>query len=395
MIMNRSVRARVLLRAAAMLVLAACSAPRVTAQPGAPIQSAVHKFTVNRVVDGLQFPWSIAFLPNGDMLVTEKPGRLRRVVNGQLQPEPISGTPTVWYRGQGGLLEVAPHPKFASNSLLYISYSKPSADGATATTALIRGKLQGNALVDVQELFVADAYTRAGQHFGAKIAFDSAGYVYMSVGDRGAPPSGNLEQHPAQNPANHQGTIIRLHDDGRVPANNPFVGQQGKRAEIWSYGHRNPQGLVVHPQTQQVWDVEHGPRGGDELNAVQPGRNYGWPVITYGINYSGTSITNERVRAGMEQPVRFWVPSIATSGLMVYTGEAFPQWKGSFFVGGLAGQQLARVMVDGAQFVSEETLLKDAVGRIRDVRQGPNGFIYLAIDKDGGEGSIVRLEPVK
>ncbi len=375
----------------AALALTACTSSNLPAQFAMQHAGSV-AFNVVPVVDGLRFPLSMAFLPNGDMLVTEKAGTLRRVSKGVLNPTPISGVPEVHSRGQGGLHEVAVHPQFATNNVVYLAYAKMLESG-TATTVLLRARLNGNALVDVKEIFVAQTNSRAGAHFGGRIAFDKDGYLYLSVGDRGAAPSGDLAAHPAQNPGNHQGTIVRLHDDGRVPTDNPFVGQAGKLPEIWSYGHRNPQGLAVHPTTGAIFDAEHGPRGGDELNLVQKGKNYGWPVITYGINYNGTPITEERTRPGMEQPVKYWVPSIATSGLMVYTGDKFPAWKGSLFVGGMAGQQVARVTLDGTKFKSEETLLKEVVGRVRDVRQGPDGLIYLAIDKDGGPASIVRLEP--
>ena len=376
----------------ASAVLSACA---VALPAQIPTQRAGNvSFNVVSVVDGLSFPLSMAFLPDGEMLVTTKGGTLRRVKNGVLNPTPVSGVPAVHSRGQGGLHEVALHPNFAQNRVIYLAHAK-MLENEKATTVLLRARLEGNALVDVKEIFVAKTDSRAGAHFGGRIAFDADGFLYLSVGDRGAPPSGNLEAHPAQNPGNHQGTIVRLHDDGRVPADNPFVGQAGKLPEIWSYGHRNPQGLVVHPTTGAIFDTEHGPRGGDELNLVQKGKNYGWPVVTYGINYSGTPITEERTRPGMEPPLKYWVPSIATSGLLVYTGDKFPAWRGSLFVGGMAGQQLARVTLNGNAFASEETLLKDVVGRIRDVRQGPDGFIYLAIDKDGGPGSVLRLEPAR
>ncbi len=378
----------------AAALLAACTAPPVPAQEASQVQRAAdHSFRVVNVVDGLALPLSLAFLPNGDMLVTEKAGQLRRVRNGVLDPTPISGVPEVHSRGQGGLHEVTPHPQFATNGILYLAYAKVL-DNGRATTVLARGRLEGNALVDLREIFVAETNSQFGQHFGGRIVFDKDGFLFLSVGDRGMPPSGDLEAHPAQNPGNHHGTIVRLHDDGRVPADNPFVNQAGKRPEIWSYGHRNPQGLTIDPSTGVLWETEHGPRGGDELNTPEKGKNYGWPVITYGINYNNTPITDERTRPGMEQPVKYWVPSIATSGLMVYTGDKFPAWKGNLFVGGLAGEQLARVTVNGKTVQGEETLLKGVVGRIRDVRQGPDGFIYLAIDKNGGAGTVVRLEPV-
>ncbi|MCU0616301.1 MAG: PQQ-dependent sugar dehydrogenase [Gemmatimonadaceae bacterium] len=348
-------------------------------------------FRVVPVADGIRYPLSVAFLPDSSLLVAEKFGTLRRVRGGVVSA-PIVGVPSVYTGGQGGLHEVALHPDFVSNGLVYLAYAKALNDGL-ATTALARGRLEGDTLRDVQELFVARTDSRAGQHFGGRIAFDGAGHLFLSVGDRGASPSGDLERHPAQDLSNHQGTIVRLTLDGAVPPDNPFVTTPNARPEIWSYGHRNPQGLVYDAASGTLWETEHGPRGGDELNRVRAGANYGWPVITYGRNYSGTSITSERERAGMEQPVTYWVPSIATSGLLVYTGGAFPAWRGSLFVGGLAGEQLARVSVDGVRKTGEETLLRGSVGRIRDVRQGPDGFIYLALDRDGGPGTIVRLEP--
>jgi len=337
----------------------------------------------------------MAFLPNGDMLVTERPGRLRIVRSGVLQAEPIAGVPAVRAQGQGGLLEVALHPDFAQNRLIYLTFSKPNADGSEGTTALVRGRFDGRRLTDVEELFEAKAWSSGGNHFGSRIAFDGNGHLFMTVGDRGASPDpATVNRHPAQDLSNHQGTVIRLHDDGRVPDDNPFVGRAGALPEIWSYGHRNLQGLAIHPETGDLWNDEHGPQGGDELNLVLPGRNYGWPVIGYGLQYGGSVIHASTHRAGMEQPRHYWVPSIATSGLMIYTGDAFPGWKGSVFVGGLNGQQLARLTLDGQRVTGEETVL-EGIGRIRDIRQGPNGFIYLAIDaRRGGATPIVRLEPI-
>jgi glucose/arabinose dehydrogenase len=348
-------------------------------------------FRVVPVVDNLRFPLSVAFLPSGDLLVAEKAGTLRRVSQG-VASAPIRGVPPVWSRGQGGLHEVALHPDFAENGLVYLAYAKETAAGAT--TALARGRLDGNALQDVEDLFVASTNSAAGEHFGGRIAFDQAGHLFLSVGDRGASPSGDLARHPAQDRANHQGTIVRLTLDGAVPADNPFVGEAGVRPEIWSYGHRNPQGLVFDPATGTLWSTEHGPRGGDELNVIAPGRNYGWPVITFGVNYSGTTITRDTAQAGLEQPAHYWVPSIATSGLALYTGAAFPVWQGSLMAGGLAGEQVARLSLAGSRVTAEQTLLRGQVGRIRDVRQGPDGLLYLAIDRDGGPGTVIRLEPV-
>ena len=375
----------------AALVLCATSVAAQTAQPALQ-RSVYYDFRVVTVVEGLINPWSIAFLPGGDMLVTERPGRLRIVRNGTLLPNPVEGVPAVFARGQGGLLEVVPHPQFSTNRLIYLSYSKPYPDSG-ATTAVARARFENDRLTDVKDIFVAQS--RGAGHYGCRLAFDRNGMLYLTVGDRQAPPSGNLEAHPAQNVTDHHGTINRIHDDGRVPQDNPFVNRAGARPEIWTYGHRNPQGLAIHPETGDVWATEHGPQGGDELNLIRPGLNYGWPVIGYGVNYrTGRAIHEGTHREGMEQPVHFWVPSIATSGLLFYTGDKFPEWRGSVFVGGMNGQQLARLTLNGQRVRSEETLLQ-GLGRIRDVRQGPDGFIYLAIDdRDGKPTPVVRLEPV-
>ena len=351
-----------------------------------------HNYRVVTVAEGLVNPWSIAFLPGGDMLVTERPGRLRIVRDGQLLPDPVPGVPNVLAQGQGGLLDVAVHPDFATNRLIYLSFSKPVAGSEGATTAVVRGRFEDDRLQDVEEIFEAESRGRG--HYGSRIAFDGNGYVFITVGDRQAPSTGDLEAHPAQDLSNHHGTIIRLHDDGRVPADNPFVNRPGARPEIWSYGHRNAQGLAFHPATGDLWSNEHGPQGGDEMNLIVAGANYGWPVIGHGVNYrSGTPIHEGTQREGMEPAVHFWVPSIGTSGLMVYTGDRFPEWRGDMFVGGLAAQHLARLELDGNRIAGQETLVA-GLGRIRDVRQGPDGYIYLAVDHRGGEPTaIVRLEP--
>lgn len=372
---------------ATAVLVAACASP-LSCQTGVQ-RSDHHAYVVVPVAEPLEHPWSIAFLPGGDMLVTERPGRLRIVRDGVLLPDPVPGVPEVYARGQGGLLDVMPHPDFATNRLVYLSYSKPVDGGDNSTTAVIRGRLDNDRLVDVEEIF--EAVSRGRGHYGSRLAFDADGYLFVTVGDRQAAPRGDLETHPAQDLSNHHGTINRLHDDGRVPADNPFVDSAGARPEIWSYGHRNPQGLAIHPETGDLWADEHGPQGGDELNLVLPGRNYGWPVIGYGVNYgSGSPIHESTHREGMEQPVHFWVPSIATSGLMIYTGDRFPAWRGNVFVGGLDGQQLARITLEGRRAVDEETLVR-RMGRIRDVRQGPDGYIYLATDED--DGAVLRLEP--
>ncbi|NNF38238.1 MAG: PQQ-dependent sugar dehydrogenase [Gemmatimonadetes bacterium] len=341
-------------------------------------------FRVTTVVEGLEHPWGMAFLPGGDMLVTERPGRLRVVRNGALVEAPVSGVPEVWSRGQGGLLDVALHPDFESTGWVYLSYSKPG-PGGTATTAVVRGRFDGSALSDVEEIFEADAFTENGVHFGSRLAFDGEDHLFVSIGDRG-------ERDQAQNPLNHQGTIVRLHDDGRVPADNPFVGRADVRPEIWATGIRSPQGLAFRPGTDQLWETEHGPRGGDELNIIRPEVNYGWPTITYGINYNGTPVGDGISEApGLEQPVHYWVPSIATSGLAFYEGDAFPEWRGSAFVGGLAAVHLARLTLQGDAVVSGEELLADRGQRIRDVRVGPDGLIYVLVDS--GRAPLWRLEP--
>ncbi|MBT8336596.1 MAG: PQQ-dependent sugar dehydrogenase [Gemmatimonadetes bacterium] len=341
-------------------------------------------FRVTTVVEGLEHPWGMAFLPGGDMLVTERPGRLRVVRNGALVEAPVSGVPEVWSRGQGGLLDVALHPDFESTGWVYLSYSKPG-PGGTATTAVVRGRFDGSALSDVEEIFEADAFTENGVHFGSRLAFDGEDHLFVSIGDRG-------ERDQAQNPLNHQGTIVRLHDDGRVPADNPFVGRADVRPEIWATGIRSPQGLAFRPGTDQLWETEHGPRGGDELNIIRPEVNYGWPTITYGINYNGTPVGDGISEApGLEQPVHYWVPSIATSGLAFYEGDAFPEWRGSAFVGGLAAVHLARLTLEGDAVVSGEELLADRGQRIRDVRVGPDGLIYVLVDS--GRAPLWRLEP--
>jgi len=339
----------------------------------------------------------MAWLPTGEMLVTERAGRLRVVRDGRLDPEPVAGVPRVFReRGQGGLMDVLVDPDHERNGWIYLSYAKPTANDSMAATAVVRGRLQGNRLVDVQELFVADQLSTRNNHFAGRLAMDRNRYLYLTIGDRLAAPE-LLEEHPSQDPGHHFGTIVRLHDDGRVPADNPFVGRSDRRPEVWSWGHRNQQGLAVHPETGDLWENEHGPRGGDELNRILPGRNYGWPVVSYGINYDGSTFTADHARRGMEGPRWVWTPSIATSGLLFYTGDAFPWWKGSLFVAGLAGQQLARLTLEGDEVRSVEVLLQGALGRIRDVRQGPDGFLYLALDDTSNPpvlSPVVRLEPV-
>ena len=371
----------------------ALATPALTAAQDAPLRSVHHQFRVVTVAEGLVNPWAMAFLPGGYMLVTERPGRLRIIRNGRLLAEPVAGLPAIRVGNQGGLLDVVPHPDFARNRLIYISYAKPNAAGDQSTTAIIRARFANDRLNDVQEIFEANAWSRGQGHYGSRLAFDGKGYLFITIGDRQAPPQGDLFAHPAQDLSVHNGKVIRLHEDGRVPSDNPFVGRDGALPQIWSYGHRNPQGLIVDA-SGNVWATEHGPQGGDELNLVQPGKNYGWPVIGFGVNYrSGSNIHSGTTREGMEQPVKVWVPSIATSGLMQYSGSAFPGWQGHVFSGGLVGEVLWRLKVEDGRVTEEEQLLSRQ-GRIRDVRQGPDGFVYIAIESRMGQPTnLVRLEP--
>ena len=384
-----------MLAATSMLVTvaAAASAQRV-------YYAAHHDYRVVTVAEGLLRPYSMAWLPGGDMLVTEMPGQLRIVRDGLLLPEAVPGVPEVFYTGQGGLFEVIPHPNFSENRWIYLSYAKE--EGETSVTAVVRGRFENDQLTNVVEIFSAQAVGFG--HYGGKMVFDNDGYLFLTLGERQAPARGDLTAHPAQDLSNHHGVIVRLNDDGSVPDDNPFVGQAGALPEIWSYGHRSPQGLVIHPETGDLWESEHGPQGGDELNLIEPGNNYGWPVIGRGTNYGsiGSPIHGAIGQQGMEQPVHFWVPSIAASGLMVYTGDKFPMWHGSIISGALAGEQLARLhMSDDYREVIVEETLAYGMGRIRDVRQGPDGYIYLAISDGNGAGrgdfqptEIVRLEPI-
>jgi len=347
-------------------------------------RSSEHAFRVVTVAEGLEQPWSLAFLPDGRMLVTEKAGRLRIVAKGKLEPEPVAGVPEVTVHGQGGLHDVALHPAFAKNSLVYLAYAAKGSDGVG--TELARGRLSGRRLEGVEVLFKQSPKGRAGQHFGGRIVFDREGFVYLTLGDRG-------ERERAQRADDHAGSVIRLHDDGRVPKDNPFVGRAGWKPEKFTLGNRNMQGAALHPQTGALWTHEHGPQGGDEVNVMRSGLNYGWPVITYGVNYGfGTKIGEGTQKPGMQQPLHYWVPSIAPSGMAFYAGDKFPRWNGDLFVGALRDRMLVRLKLDGEKVVSEERLLKGALGRIRDVRVGPDGFIYLLTDE--AQGVLARLEPL-
>jgi aldose sugar dehydrogenase len=350
--------------------------PSMAAEPGAVEPRLV------TVATGLEHPWGVAFLPGGDLLVTERPGRLRLIRDGRLVAEPLAGIPEVWARGQGGLMDVALHPGFAENRLVYLSYSKPGPRGAT--TAIARGRLEEGRLAEVRDVFVAEAWGTRGQHFGSRIVFDRDGFLYLSIGDRG-------EMQRAQDRSDHAGSVLRLHDDGRVPADNPFVGRSGVRPEIFSYGNRNIQGMAIHPRTGELWAVEHGARGGDEINVIRAGANYGWPAITHGVDYSGRAITPDTARPGMEQPLHHWTPSIAVAGMTLYDGNAFPGWRGNLLAAALAGQHVARVELDGERVVREERLFGDLGHRFRQVQTAPDGTLILLVD--AADAPVLRVEP--
>jgi glucose/arabinose dehydrogenase len=352
-----------------------------------------HKIQVSVVTRGLSHPWSLAFLPDGTMLVTERAGRLRVIRNGVLDPQPAAGLPPMHVRGLAGLMDIALHPKFADNKFLYFAYSKAGDKGATLV--LGRGRWNGTALVDVKDVFVADAWvTGTGPSdgsFGSRIIFGRDGMLYLTSGDRNIKAGG-------QNPDDHLGKIMRLRDDGSVPGDNPFAGRNGYRPEIFSLGHRNQQGLAVHPQTGELWSNEQGPNGGDEINVILPGRNYGWPLVSHGRTYAGPRQSEIPWREGMEQPIVVWVPSIAVSGMTFYTGDRFPRWKGNVFVGGLRTGEVPRtghierlVFNENGDELRRESLLTELRQRIRDVRQGPDGFLYVLTEED--EAALLKIEP--
>ena len=350
------------------------------------IHSEKHSFRIVPLLAGLENPWSIAFLPDGRMLVTERAGRLRLVTQDfKLDPKPIDGLPEVIANGQGGLFDVVLHPQHAQNGWIYWAYNAPGTGGWG--TALARGKLQGQRMTEVQVLFSMQPKTRSAHHFGGRIVFDAAGMVYLTLGDRG-------DKDRAQKLNDHAGSVIRLHDDGQVPNDNPFVQRAGALPEKWTLGHRNMQGAAINPQTGELWTHEHGPQGGDEVNVIRPGLNYGWPVVTYGVNYGlGTKIGEGQSKPGMVQPLQVWVPSIAPSGIAFVSGSQFPQWRGSMLVGALRGQMLVRLTLEGDKVLSEERLFQGRPGRIRDVRMGPDGLVYLLTDDP--QGALLRLEPAK
>lgn len=362
-------------------VLAPDQGPAPRSPTPASLVGAVRVETIAR---GLEHPWALAFLPDGRMLVTERPGRLRLIdAQGHISA-PLAGVPQVLARGQGGLLDVALDPRFAENRLVYLAYAEPGA-GGTAGTAVARGRLNAGGLADVRVIYQQQPKVQGPNHFGARLVFAPDGTLFVTQGDRF-----NYREQ-AQDLASGLGKIVRINPDGSVPHDNPFVGRANARPEIWSYGHRNIQSAALHPHTGQLWTVEHGARGGDELNHPEAGKNYGWPVITYGVDYSGARIGEGTAKPGMEQPVYYWDPVIAPSGMSFYTGDAFPAWRGSILIGSLRPGLLVRLTLKDGRVAHEERYLGELRERIRDVRQGPDGLLYLLTDSS--DGRLLRVLP--
>ena len=373
---------KIRIAAMALFALAGCEAAQ-TAPGDAPrrFDSQHGPVEVSTVAVGLEHPWGLAFLPDGRLLVTERPGRLRLVSPDGTLSAPLAGVPEVYARGQGGLLDVALDPDFAGTGWVYLSYAEPGEGGGG--TAVARGKLSEAGLEQVEVIFRQAPKLDTGHHFGSRLVFARDGRLFVTAGDRG-------QMERAQNLDEGQGKIFRIERDGGIPDDNPFVGREDAQAAIWSWGHRNVQGAALHPQTGALWQTEHGARGGDELNIPAAGRNYGWPVVTLGVNYNGTPVGEGlREAPGMEQPVHSWTPSIAPSGLAFYTADRFPAWQGSLFVGALAHQKLVRLSLEGERVTGEEVLLEGLGERIRDVRQGPDGYLYLVTD--AARGQVLRV----
>jgi glucose/arabinose dehydrogenase len=384
---------------AAVVILAGQAAQAQDSRASPPLppfpqvyETADLKIRVEKVADGLANPWSLAWLPNGDLLITERAGRLRVFRNGALDPEPIAGVPEVRITLLGGLLDVLPHPNFAQNQILYLTYAK-GGEGNLATTALSRARLDGKTLKDVKEIFVAENWSNSPTNFGGRMVFGRDGKLFLTIGERQEPDR-------AQDPMLHGGKVLRLNDDGTAPADNPFSGKTGYLPQIYSVGHRSPQGLAVHPTTGELWENEHGPLGGDEINIVRAGLNYGWPLVTYGKDYDGTVISESSTRAGLEPPFLFWVPSIAISGLSFYTGDKLAAWRGNAFVGSMmegrtraTGHVQRITFSDDGQPIQREPILAQLRQRIRDVRPGPDGLLYVLTDQN--PGALLRIEPAE
>jgi len=337
-------------------------------------------YTYEVVADSIDIPWGLTFLNADEILVTDKAGTLYHVENG-IKTE-IAGLPPVYVRGQGGLLDIAVAPNYAETGIIYFTTSSPLGEEKGGHTALYSTQLENNALVNTKLLYKGDFNTKKGQHWGSRISFDNAGHLYFSIGDRG-----NREVNP-QDITRDGGKIYRLNLDGSIPADNPFIHLSNSRSAIYSYGHRNPQGMVTHPETGEIWTHEHGPRGGDEINIIKAGKNYGWPIITYGINYSGTPITDMTEKEGLEQPLYYWLPSIAPSGMAFSSSDIYPNWKGDLFVGSLKFEYLERLELEKNQVVKREKVL-DSIGRVRNVEEGPDGYLYVGVEGKG----ILKIVP--
>ncbi|MCU4156074.1 PQQ-dependent sugar dehydrogenase [Carboxylicivirga sp. A043] len=347
-------------------------------------ESEVQNFRVDTIVSGLDVPWGLEFLPDSSLLISERSGTLLLYTSDE-ELILVANSPEVFEKGQGGLLDLELHPQYEQNGWIYIAYSSPNkSDNTIANTAIMRARLQGHQLVDKQVIFKAAPETDRRHHFGCKLEFDKEGYLYFSVGDRG-----NRDRNP-QSLDNDCGKIHRIYDDGRIPEDNPFVDVKDARASIFSYGHRNPQGVCMHPETGYIWTDEHGPKGGDEINIIKPGKNYGWPLISFGINYNGTTFTNDTAKAGMEQPLHYWTPSIAPCGMTFVKGDRYPNWKNNILTGSLRFEYLQRVVVSDEKVIHEEKLL-EGIGRVRNVEMSPDGYIYVAIEKPG---KILKLIPL-
>ncbi|GAB3666679.1 PQQ-dependent sugar dehydrogenase [Echinicola sediminis] len=345
-----------------------------------PIADDPKNYTVETVVADLNNPWGMAFLPDGGILITEKEGELIYAKGGEKKT--VAGAPEVSSRGQGGLLDIILHPDFENNHWVYFTYSSEEGEGEGANTAVMRAKFDGSSLTDHEVLYKASPNSRKGQHFGSRMAFDNEGYLYFSMGDRG-----DRDTNP-QNIGLDGGKVYRLNDDGTIPEDNPFYNDQDAKKAVYSYGHRNPQGMLFHPEYNEIWVNEHGPQGGDEINVVKKGANFGWPLISYGINYDNSILTEETSKPGMEQPLYYWVPSIAPSGFAVVPGEVYPEWNGNILVGSLKFQYLEMLSLNGKKVTKREKLL-DGLGRLRNVKIGPDNHIYAGIEGKG----IVKIIP--
>ncbi|MFO7998471.1 MAG: PQQ-dependent sugar dehydrogenase [Bacteroidales bacterium] len=364
---------------AALILMLSCAGTNET-YTGEVISTEALEFSIDTLATGLDNPWGMAFLPDGRILIAERAGQLRIFEDGTLLPEPVRGIPEIWAHGQGGLLDVVLHPDYDQNKWIYLAYAAGS-DGR-GNTAFARGKLTGDQFTDLEVLFHGQPHTTRPHHFGTRLVFDREGYLFFTIGDRG-------EQNNAQLLTNHNGTVMRFNDDGSVPPDNPFVGEPEAMPQIWSYGHRNIQGMALHPQTGELWAHEHGAQGGDEINLIIKGENYGWPRVTHGINYDGSIITPDTTLPGMRDPILHWTPSIAPCGLAFVESERYPGWKHNMLAGALAGQHIHRVVFEGNKVVHTEKILQD-FARFRDIREGPDGYIYVLTE---GPGLFFRIIP--